>query len=112
MKIKTNNLCDFCGEIDSIDHFFITCTVAKSVWDEADKLVSFKIGRNITLSNKNKIFGILRDEFNWGKDAKKWINNIILVCKKTISKYKYEKVGNIKILLENQLSFRGLLDYF
>ena len=109
MKIKMNDICDFCGEIDTIDHFFITCHVAKSVWDEVDKLISIKCGRRVTLSIRDKILGIL-DCVDFEKTRVRWINNLILVAKRTISKFKYDRVGNINILFENQLSFRGLLD--
>ena len=109
MKIKMNDICDFCGEIDTIDHFFITCHVAKSVWDEVDKRMSIECGRRVTLSIRDKILGIL-DCVDFEKKRVKWINNLILVAKRSISKFKYDKVGNINILFENQLSFRGLLD--
>ena len=109
MKIKVNNLCNFCGEIDTLNHFFVTCHIANEVWLEADKLISIKCGRKVTLTNRNKVIGIISSDNFIGRDIIKYINRIILVCKHTISKYKYEKVGNIKILLENQLSFRGII---
>ena len=109
MKIKDNELCDFCGERDTLPHFFVECTVAKAAWDEADKLLSFILGRNCVLSEKNKILGILDDDILFQKESVKKVNKIILVCKRTISKFKYDKVGDIRLLFENQLLFRGLL---
>ena len=109
MKIKTNDLCEFCGEKDTINHFFVTCQIAKEVWGVAEKIISTKCGRRITLSNRNKVIGILNSDGFKGKELVKCINRLILVCKRTISKFKYEKVGNIKLFLENQLSFRNLL---
>ena len=110
MKIRNNDLCPFCGEIDSLAHFFVSCKLAKAVWMKLDKLVSIICGKKIELTDRNKLFGILiSDEFETVK--KKIINKIILVGKHSISKYKYEKVGNIKLLLEHQLSFRGLLSH-
>ena len=109
MKIKSNELCEFCGEVDTINHYFVTCQIAKEVWEVAENIISTKCGRRITLSNRNKVIGILKsDGFNC-KEIVKCINRLILVCKRTISKFKYEKVGNIKLLLESQLSFRNLL---
>ena len=101
-------MCPFCGEVDTLIHFFISCDVIKAVWKEAEKFISIKCGCKVVLSERNKLFGILSSD-NVVNDNMKMINKIILVCKKTISKYKYEKVGNIKVLLEHQLSFRGLL---
>ena len=109
MKIRNNDLCSFCGEIDSLVHFFVSCKIAKAVWEEAEKNISIKFGKKIELTERNKLFGILSSE-DFEMNNKKIINKIILVSKHSISKYKYEKVGNIKLLFEHQLSFRNLLN--
>ena len=110
MKIKNSETCEFCGERDTLPHFFVTCSVAKAAWDEADKLLSGILGRKCVLSEKNKILGILDDDNLFQKESAKKVNEIILVCKRSISKFKYEKAGDIRLLFENQLLFRGLLD--
>ena len=110
MKIKDNELCEFCGERDTLLHFFVSCHISKAVWVEAEKLASKICGRRVILSDRDKIVGILSMDSHFVNEKRIMINKIILICKRTISKYKYEKVGNIIILLENQLSFRGLLD--
>ena len=110
MKIKDNELCDFCGERDTLLHFFVSCHISKAVWVEAEKLASKICGRSVRLSDRDKIVGILSMDSHFVNEKRIMINKIILICKRTISKYKYEKVGNIIILLENKLSFRGLLD--
>ena len=109
MKIKCNDLCDFCGEIDSISHFFVSCRIIVPVWEEANKVISSYIGKSFTLSERDKIIGILSSDYDFENESRTKVNKIILVCKKVISKFKYEKAGNIRLLLENQLSFRGLL---
>ena len=108
MKLIENNLCCFCMETDTLLHFFVTCPVAKQVWDEADKLISVLVGKKIVLTERIKIFGIFENDSSYSEDLRLRINRIVLVSKKTISKYKFEKEGNIKVLLENQLSSRGL----
>ena len=109
MKIKNNNLCESCGDIDTLLHFFVTCSIAKVVWEEAEKIISFKCGRRVELSDQNKIIGIFSRDHLFGSEHIRIINMIILVCKKTISKFKCEATSNIKLLLESQLRFRGLL---
>ncbi len=61
------------------------------------------------IRKKNKILGILDDDILFQKESVKKMNEIILVCKRSISKFKYDKVGDIRLLFENQLLFRGLL---
>ena len=94
----------------TLPHFFVTCSVAKAAWDEADKLLSGILSRKCVLSEKNKILGILDDDNLFQKETAKKVNEIILVCKRSISKFKYEKAGDVRLLFENQLLFRGLLN--
>ena len=109
MKIRNNDQCPFCNETDTIVHFFVSCHIAQTVWLEAEKFISIKCGKKITLSDRNKLFGILSSD-NFGNYLNKVVNKIILVCKRTISKFKCEQSGNIKMMLEYQLSFRQLLN--
>ena len=110
MRLIETNSCFFCMEIDTLFHFFVTCPVAKQVWEEADKLISVLSGRKTVLTERIKIFGIFESDSTYSVDLRLQINRILLVCKKVISKYKFEKEGNIKVLLENQLRFRGLIN--
>ena len=110
MKLIENNLCCFCMETDTLLHYFVTCPVAKQVWDEADKLISVLLDRKIVLTERIKLFGIFESDSSYSEDLRLRINRIVLVSKKTISKYKFEKEGNVKVLLENQLSSRGLIN--
>ena len=108
MKLREDDLCSFCLEVDTITHFFVSCCVAKKVWEEAEKLISALCGKSVELTETFKLLSILENNVSFSKELRRHINRIMLVCKKTISKYKYEKVGNIKLLLESQLTFRGL----
>ena len=87
----------------------MSCRIIVPVWEEANKVISSYIGKSFTLSERDKIIGILSSDYDFENESRTKINKIILVCKKVISKFKYEKVGNVRLLLENQLSFRGLL---
>ena len=62
MKKRNDDICDFCGNVDTLFHFFVTCTLSRTVWEEADKLISSQSGKKITLSGKQKMFGILKHE--------------------------------------------------
>ena len=109
MKIRNNELCPFCDERDTLIHFFVTCPVAIAAWEEVNMIVADICGKQMTLTEGNKMLGLLDHDMILRSDLRKKINNIILVCKKTISKYKYEKSGDIKNLLKNQLYFRNLI---
>ena len=108
MKKVTDDKCAFCGELDTLIHFFVSCEISRVVWSEAVKLISCLCGKRISLSEKVKIFGLLKSDTTFNNDLRLYINHVILVCKRTISKFKYEKKGNIKLMFENQIRYRGL----
>ena len=109
MHIKDNNLCELCGELDTVVHFFVTCDMILPIWEEANKIIISYIGKPYNLTERDKIIGILKSDNVFDRESKKRINHLILVCKRVISKFKYDKSGNVKLLLENQLFYRGLL---
>ena len=109
MNIKVNNLCEVCGEVDTVVHFFVTCDMIIPVWEEANKMITSYIGKPYKLSERDKIIGIQKSDYGFDRESRKRINQLILVCKSVISKFKYDKTGNVKVLLENQLFYRGLL---
>ena len=108
MKKINDDRCDYCGEVDTLIHFFFKCEVSVIVWNEADNLISSIVGKKVTLTEQNKMFGILTQDCTYHNNLRMYINHIILVCKYTISKFKYDKFGDIRILLENQLRYREL----
>ena len=92
-------------KLDSLIHFFVNCSVARSVWKEAENYVIRFSGKRIILDEKRVIFGILKEDYVCS-EAKKTlhiINKIILIGKHTISKFKFLKSGNPIILFENEL---------
>ena len=53
MKIRNSEQCLFCDGIDNLVHFFVSCHVANDVWTEAEKIISTKCGKKITLTERN-----------------------------------------------------------
>ena len=88
---------------------FVTCDMIIPVWEEANKMITSYIGKPYKLSERDKIIGIQKSEYGFDRESRKRVNHLILVCKSVISKFKYDKSGNVKVLLENQVFYRGLL---
>ena len=36
LRIKQNNLCDFCRTVDTIEHFLVSCPANRSFWNELE----------------------------------------------------------------------------
>ena len=107
MKMKDNEECYSCSVRDTIPHFFANCFISRKLWDEAEKKVSSYLGKVFKFNEKNIIIGLLPCD-NFSQIEIQFINNVCLIGKLTISKFKFQRVGNILILFENELRIRGI----
>ena len=55
-KIVNNNRCNFCGNEEDYIHYFLTCSLFKTFWEEIYNLYKSN-DLNITLRLKHLIFG-------------------------------------------------------
>ena len=108
MKITNDDSCVFCGQRDTLPHFFFDCAIAMQIWDEAEKIVSYNVGRNFVFSERDKMIGNMTSDGFLNNKQRNFVNKINLIAKFSISKYKYVKEGNAKLLFERQLMFRGI----
>ena len=108
MKIKSSEYCDECQVKDYIEHFFVTCASVKNMWREIEQLIYQEFSVNIKLTEESIIMGI-NNVNNIRKNTLKKINEIILIGKMTISKYKYGDRVNIIQLLNHELSIRNFV---
>ena len=108
MKKRTSEMCEFCGERDTVIHFFVRCPVARDVWKEAEKVIVQLTSKAVHLSDKMIMAGLPSEEASFSKKDLNKINYICLIGKHTISKYKFEKVGKVSILFERELWIRNI----
>ena len=68
MKIKDSPTCNFCNQIDDIDHFFFKCPMVQTLWRSFfnwwNSLGHFVLDFNQSVNVKNILFG-----FNHETDA-------------------------------------------
>ena len=86
-----HNLCTYCNEVDSIEHFFITvqCSVSQYLWLNLERLCHIKT------SVHNVLFEINSSDTDNVLNSK-----IIGLGILTISKFKYGKYRNLIKLFE------------
>jgi hypothetical protein len=63
-KVKDTDKCDFCEEIDTIEHFFVTCKRSKTFWEALLKWWEIFSKTTIPLNIFETIFGIPNEEKN------------------------------------------------
>ena len=88
MKITNDDSCVFCGQRDTLSHFFFDCTIAMQIWDEAERIVSYNVGRNFVFSERDKMIGNMTSDSFLDNKQRKFANKINLIAKFSISKYK------------------------
>ena len=110
MKIRQTENCQICGERDSLSHFFVECSIAKTIWKEVELVVYNMLGIKIKLNERRVLLGILKGDDIGICTTKSLdlINRVILIGKHTISKFKVDNSGNPIILLEKELWIRNL----
>ena len=107
MKIKDSTLCQTCGVIDYIEHFFADCKLIKNFWCFICNKILMHTGILLNLTRKHIIFGVISSDFNnIKKSCLRFINYIILMGKMSISKLKYGKINNIYTIFDYEWQLR------
>lgn len=57
-KIKENNKCNYCKEIDTIEHHLVSCPESKIIWDKLEKWIYTNINIKFNLTECEIIFGL------------------------------------------------------
>ena len=91
--IKESNLCMYCGQHDTISHFFWDCIEVRQFWTSIENWANTVLNLNSKLNSIDILFGI---PFNTGNDKMHNINYVILHAKFYIYKM---KLDNLKLNL-------------
>ena len=81
-KIKTTNICEYCSNIDTIEHHLFWCTNSQEFWNKVQKWIKDNLDTSLKLTVCEIIFGICIEN-NKSIDM---INFIILIGKNFINK--------------------------
>ena len=104
--IKQTEKCDFCNEIDYVEHTFFNCNRLKMFWEAISSLINKKLNKKIYLSEKSVLLGIEQEHHNLRKEELKFINLIILIGKLSIIKSKFYQMINLNTLFEKEVNLR------
>ena len=104
MKVCDTNKCSYCPEeVDFLEHFFYNCQYVKRLWSFVENKLSGELGKHISLSLVDVLFGIRRVYLSMSEV--KYINLIVLLGKMSISIAKKTRMFNpIEIVLDQHLS--------
>jgi len=108
MGLKNNDLCNYCLERDLIEHFFVHCNAVKPLWSEVGKIIKSWIGKDILLNESTILLGMRHTDDKVMKSYKDKINQLILIGKMCISKFKYGKRHDIICILHHECRLRKI----
>jgi exodeoxyribonuclease III len=104
MGIKDNNLCETCGDIDYLEHFFWGCPKMRQFWKYVEQIIIRKTGINVKITEEIVLFGYNINECK--KEINKTINHMLLIGKMTISKFRYGDGYDINYIFDHETSIR------
>ena len=102
MGTSENRNCKF--STDEIEHFFWSCAKINFFGKKVEEYAYLKLDKLIKLKLNNVLF--VYNETGNSSDVLV-INNVILLAKMCISKYRYGKYFDLFLLFERELGFRN-----
>ena len=103
-KVRSSK-CSKCDVEDYLEHFFFYCKSIKQLWNEVNSIIRANMGKKVTLSVTNCLFGYYMG--NQVENA--FINKLIIIGKLCVSKFKYGNHPNLILLLHQELRLRNIL---
>ena len=105
--MKPSNKCEYCNEVDFLEHFFVECKRLTGFWKHVTNFILQKIDVKIDPSVNQILCGIEHGEFPTVSTEKfNFINHVLLIAKMCVSKMRYGKCNYIFLLFELDISLR------
>ena len=106
MKIRNNNKCDKCQEIETLPHLFFNCTSLTAFWKYISELVSLTLETTFSIKVVNALFGITTEDTQADIARIHKANHIMLIAKMCISKGRFSKNKNLRLIFEHEKLLR------
>ena len=109
MKIKQTDICSFCTEVDTIEHFFYECIKVKQLWKDIEHILSTKLNKAIKLTENAIMIGLTyENRAHITRKEVEYINYILLIAKMSIGRFKYGKACNLAHTFESECKLRRI----
>ena len=104
--IKNSNKCDFCQEVDFLDHTLVECVRLRQYWEKVLFFIEKETQIIVPNETKYKLFG-----FNEVGESNKKVeksNLLLIIAKFAIIKAKFYQINNIYGIFQSEVKFRKL----
>ena len=106
MKIKNSNKCDYCREVDLLEHSFVTCIRLKPFWQYIESILEEVIGEEISIDPVSGLVGFLPGSLSCSYSDLRVVNHLIILAKHAINISKYTGNPNIIDIFSSELTLR------
>ena len=108
MKVKENNKCDHCNEVDFTEHALVSCERIKGFWENVigwvEKEIDVKIPQDSIIC---LLFGLVKsDASNCARWRIEKVNHVLLIAKFSIIKSRFMEGVSIESLFEKEIQKR------
>ena len=108
MKVKENNKCDHCNEVDFTEHALVSCERIKGFWENVigwvEKEIDVKIPQDSIIC---LLFGLVKgDASNCARWRIEKVNHVLLIAKFAIIKSRFMEGVSIESLFEKEIQKR------
>ena len=110
MKIATSEICSYCNDIDTLEHYFYFCPKVQTLWETVKIDIQCILGFNVILTSTDAILGMPEQHIFLDKETFKMCNYLIILAKLCITQFKHGQTKNLGILYEMEKHFRK--EYF
>lgn len=100
--------CSTCMVPDTVEHFFFHCKLVQDLWEEVKKQLQLILNMSVKLAEQDVILGLLDREMIQQEPIYRQVNQIILIAKLCISKYKYGTHPNLLAIFDNETCLRQI----
>ena len=107
MGIKSSEKCDFCDEVDVVEHMFFRCKRLQTFWTDVSKRIDNRVNKKIKLNEISIVLGIEQEHPKLCYEEIKLLNTILIIGKLSIIKNKMNKT-KIDIIFERELQLRNI----
>ena len=109
MGLVDSHMCSLCkSHIDFVEHFFFECSKINYLWRYVERILREKCGINVVLDAHVVLLGMVdKNLFNLNTPQLKYVNQLIMIGKMCVSKFRYGMPLNIVLMFDkNEMKLR------
>ena len=106
MRMKQSNKCDFCQEVDFLEHFFYECQRLRIFWHDVEYIMNTILNQYVRINNTIALLGITKNDTTANAKRINEANHLLLIARMSISKLRSSDIKNVRYLFQYEMLLR------